>query len=848
MTLDVDGRATVIESAAGRVVLGATRVGAEVCGAAVPDPISFTRDCGVAREAITRTFAGYELTWTFDAAPSGDVHIRVPIDGPSSGAVRGRGVEYPLARGFLTIGAASLVDARGIVTPLAMNVGADLALEIVVPSAALASASYPIVIDPLIGMEYEIDDRVAELLTSTTNPSDLACSNDFCVAVMWLDAAGHDELVVQLFDASGAPMGPVLELPSDVPPWGPSAVFAAIEGNTALVSDGVRRALIRSDSVIVVPWDLWPAPFFPDVAMTVPMATGTGAGSFVVLETLIRATDLGVLDHSGGRVFACSAGVCLTQGGGYYLNRYDVSSGQFVLVDHPDIGRAFDVVAASPSIVDGFDLLLDGIAPIVVRLTTASASVIVDGSMQTQFTGSGTEFVRIGTEVWATDNYVGSQYIFHTDLSTGSTATLDGDASRPRFAIGRTRSSVIAIGRRTDEAYDAFLTILTPGASAVENTEWVAQLRSGGAAWIDDDGADYVVGYGHVRTLGPDLTRRGPILTNWSSTGVVAGRTLLLGGTELYALPALTPLSPSADPILASDHDHFVTSRGFVDPNTFALISPLGPPPTLGGPGSGRGAIQSGTRDPVLDAYSCATVRSGWIVARPSPIPGTLVWPELASIEFPSTFTTSLLDRTPVVSSSCAPPTCTTALLSGANAYALDQLAPGVWIAAATGDLDPTTNVPRSLWLDRFVDAHPTERQLVIDGWALGGLACRFPNTCALTYGRWVGYPDFNQRAMLRLISFVGAGEPCSDDFDCVRGTCARSVCVDPPPVDAGVDAAASDAGLDAAMAVDASARDAAVLDAASGASPHCGCRAVPGPGNGGLLVLLGLLVARRRR
>jgi hypothetical protein len=849
MALRADRASTIIESAAGRVVLGETRVGSGTCGAAESTAIAITRDCGAARETITRTFAGYELTWTFDARPSGDVRIRVPIDGALGGAVRGRGVEYPIARGLLSIGAASLVDARGDTTPLAMHVGSDLALEIVVPSSLLASASYPVVIDPLITTDYEIDDRVAEPPTSQPNPSDIACSTDFCVAVTLITDDGNATLVAQLLDPSGTPMGPLLELPvSSVPAAG--RAFAAIEGSTALVTDGVQRAVIRSDSTTAVPWDFWPAVLITNPPPPyVPAAMGTGAGSFVVGYTLVRATDLMVLDQAVGRVFACNAGVCLVQGGGSYLSRYRVDTGQFVLVDHPDLGTTADVLAASASAVDGFDVLLDDGGPSIARLPTASTSLIVDGSFLHVLAPGATELVRVGTEVWATDAFATTE-IVHTDLATGTTTTLDLTTDRERLAIGRTRSNVIVIGRATTTADNAFLTILTPGAATLQNVDWIQVLRPGGVGWIDDDGDDYVVGYGsYVRTLGPDLTRRGVILWDPAPTALVAGRRLF--ADHLYSLPDMTALSPSADPILASDHDHFLTSRGFVDPNTFALVSPLGPPPTHGGPSSGRGAVLSGTRDPQIDTTSCATLRSGWIVVRPSPIPGTLVWPELASIDSPGTFTDTLLDRQPPVSTSCAPPACTSTLLMDSNAQ-LDRLAPGVWIAAAASDFDPMTHVASTLLLDRFVDAQPIERTIAMGPYTLGALACRFSNTCALTYARAVGYPDFNQRAMLRLFSFLAAGEACSDDFDCIRGSCTSGVCVDPPPVDAGTDASALDAGVDAsviadAWARDATARDASAIDAASGSSPSCGCRATTRGTNGGLLVLVLLLALAGR-
>lgn len=102
---------------------------------------------------------GLEQSFEFAAPPagSGDLVVRLAVHSElgRAGDARGLALEAP-GLGALTIGAVTGIDASGARAAGALRwSGAEL--ELVLPAAFVDSAHYPLLLDPLLGVEFEVD-------------------------------------------------------------------------------------------------------------------------------------------------------------------------------------------------------------------------------------------------------------------------------------------------------------------------------------------------------------------------------------------------------------------------------------------------------------------------------------------------------------------------------------------------------------------------------------------------------------------------------------------------------------------------------------------------------------------
>lgn len=119
----------------------------------------FAHGLGV-RERLTCGLDGVEVSWVFDRRPEGSgdlvVHYAVETNLPAPRALAEGGLEFGHARtGGVTIGSVTGIDAVGlsVAGQLRWHAGA---LEMSLPADFVDEATYPLVLDPLVGTKFGI--------------------------------------------------------------------------------------------------------------------------------------------------------------------------------------------------------------------------------------------------------------------------------------------------------------------------------------------------------------------------------------------------------------------------------------------------------------------------------------------------------------------------------------------------------------------------------------------------------------------------------------------------------------------------------------------------------------------
>lgn len=167
-----------------------------------PPPASLERDGtvtllrGEVTERIENDDAGIEQSWRFDHGPSGegDLVVRVRATGQRYATSTAHGLHFDSKIGpGLRYGTATWVDASGkrtVVTPRFEEATGEIVMA--VPSAVLATSTYPAVLDPTVTGELEIDKPIAGSAAGgdQNSPSVVAQGAGNGYFAVWFDRRG----------------------------------------------------------------------------------------------------------------------------------------------------------------------------------------------------------------------------------------------------------------------------------------------------------------------------------------------------------------------------------------------------------------------------------------------------------------------------------------------------------------------------------------------------------------------------------------------------------------------------------------------------------------------------------
>ena len=102
---------------------------------------------------------GVELSWRFATRPEGrgDLVVRYAVDGAMDAVGDDRGFDFSLPSGLhVHVGAVTGIDADGVSYPGGLRFEAGV-LELSLPASCVDAASYPLVLDPVVGAAFSID-------------------------------------------------------------------------------------------------------------------------------------------------------------------------------------------------------------------------------------------------------------------------------------------------------------------------------------------------------------------------------------------------------------------------------------------------------------------------------------------------------------------------------------------------------------------------------------------------------------------------------------------------------------------------------------------------------------------
>ena len=168
-------------------------------------PVRLVRFDGCTEELVNRD-DGVEQRWHFERPPegSGDLSVEVEAEGSSLVSSSGLGLHLRASNGLrFRYGHATWIDADGAITrvPSRWN-GRAVVLE--VPARVVDESSYPVVLDPIIGPETEIDPPVLSVSASSQHNAASAFDGSAHL-VAWIDARdGTYDLYAARVSATGS--------------------------------------------------------------------------------------------------------------------------------------------------------------------------------------------------------------------------------------------------------------------------------------------------------------------------------------------------------------------------------------------------------------------------------------------------------------------------------------------------------------------------------------------------------------------------------------------------------------------------------------------------------------------
>jgi len=279
-------------------------------------------------EQLKNRSDGVEQSWKLGRAPSGAgalvVRVRVSgakLTGASEGGLHFRGKEGP----GLRYGHATWIDAAGQRVAIKARATGDGMIELRVPAAVVDGAAYPVVLDPIISAEVQMNkSALGPAWASQSAPAVAYDGTDYLV--VWQDyrhfSTGHSDIYGARITTAGKLLDPTGFVVCDRP-GNQLTPAIAHDGSTYLVAwadhgSNVNYADIyatRIDSAGVVK-DPAGIPIITGGSHQNAPAIGVGGGVFFVVWHDYRT----LWDIYGARV--SSKGIVLDQGGKVISNAY----------------------------------------------------------------------------------------------------------------------------------------------------------------------------------------------------------------------------------------------------------------------------------------------------------------------------------------------------------------------------------------------------------------------------------------------------------------------------------------------------------------------------------------------
>jgi MYXO-CTERM domain-containing protein len=272
-------------------------------GAASPTAARLDRDGSViavratARERVAPRAGGIEQRWELDARPEGggDLVVRVRPNGAVFEGPSQEGLRFADKNGatHYRYEHATWVDATGARTSLALRLAGDGDIELRVPARIVDESAYPATLDPILGVEFELEDPLFVPSTNSGLPSVASDGTNYLVT--WAATGG---IYAARVDSTGA-----LAQPARITVSGggstPRVVWDGTEWFIAWTNGGVvYDARVASNGTLI---DTTPQTIPSSSAGTVDVASD---GSHVFL----------VWDQSTGQYTSSVQGVLLTPG------------------------------------------------------------------------------------------------------------------------------------------------------------------------------------------------------------------------------------------------------------------------------------------------------------------------------------------------------------------------------------------------------------------------------------------------------------------------------------------------------------------------------------------------------
>jgi hypothetical protein len=166
------------------------------------DPVQAGNTIGFDRGTVLENYAldagSVEQTFTFGSLPvGGDLVVRVGIDTSLAFSESADGLHFGNELGYVSYGHATAIDASGH-SVAATSIFEDGAVEITVPASFLASASFPVTIDPIV-TTFGVDTS-----TSTDSSPDVAfVGGRYLACFERVFAATDHDVWAQLYDTTG---------------------------------------------------------------------------------------------------------------------------------------------------------------------------------------------------------------------------------------------------------------------------------------------------------------------------------------------------------------------------------------------------------------------------------------------------------------------------------------------------------------------------------------------------------------------------------------------------------------------------------------------------------------------
>lgn len=179
------------------------------------DTVRYER--GALREEYHVRLSGIEQTFVFDTLPQrGELAFAIDVQSELQPTSDGDGLAFTHPRGSVGYTQAIAIDAVGRRLPLATTY-ADGTIRFAVPAAFVATATLPLLVDPVVGTRYQ-----GAALNHTINGKDLAydeSAGEWHVAYAYDFSSSDSDLLVQRFDDDFVPVGNAITIDTTTTSW-----------------------------------------------------------------------------------------------------------------------------------------------------------------------------------------------------------------------------------------------------------------------------------------------------------------------------------------------------------------------------------------------------------------------------------------------------------------------------------------------------------------------------------------------------------------------------------------------------------------------------------------------------